>query len=52
MNHILALCGKTFLASKIWEMGQKQEFLNLLKMLVVDTNPGKLKIDQKFFSWV
>ena len=52
MDHIFALYRKTFLAAKIWEMGKKQTFLNLLKMLVVDTNPGKLKIDQKFFIWV
>ena len=52
MDHIVGLCGKNFLAAKIWEMGQKQEFLNLLKTLVLDTNLEKLKIDQKCFNWV
>ena len=52
MAHIVGLYGKTFLAAKIWEIGQKQEFLNLLKMLMLDTNHEKLKIDEKFFSWV
>ena len=50
MDHIVGLCEKTFVAAKIWEMGQKQEFLNLLRMLVLDRNPQKLKIDQKYFS--
>ena len=31
--------------------GPKQEFLNLLKTLVLHTNREKLKIDQKCFSW-
>ena len=50
MDDIVGLCEKTFVAAKIWEMGQKQEFLNLLRMLVLDRNPQKLKIDQKYFS--
>ena len=52
MNHIVGVCEKTFLAAKISEKGQKQRFLNLLIMLVLDRNPQKLKIDQKCFNWV
>ena len=52
MDDIVGLYGETFLGAKIWEIGQKQEFLNLLKMLMLDTNHEKLKIDEKFFSWV
>ena len=52
VDHIVGLYGKTFLATKIWEIGQKQEFPNWLKTLVLETNPEKLKIDQKCFSWV
>ena len=52
MDHIVGLYGKTFLAAEIWEIRQKHEFCDLLKTLVVDTYPEKLKFDQKCFSWV
>ena len=52
VDHIVGLYAKTFLAAEIWEIRQKHEFFDLLKTLVVDTYPEKLKFDQKCFSWV